>query len=184
MPTSHGAVLSSIDLPLAELSAARLDGELFAINDCFIPIDTPAGSEHRALSVLHGQPERVIAERRTAAWIWGAIETPCWPHELCVGSAARVRSSGSGWASIREVVIQPGDIAVIAGVQVTTPLRTVVDLARFAEPFGTQEVRMIRWFVSNSWVGIDECLRAVAGRRNLPNKRRAITRLQLCFSHC
>ncbi|MCU1403664.1 MAG: hypothetical protein JWM70_1988, partial [Microbacteriaceae bacterium] len=33
------SVLCRIDLPEAELQAARLDGEVYAVSECFCPID-------------------------------------------------------------------------------------------------------------------------------------------------
>ncbi len=176
------AVLSSHDLPLPELCAARLDGELFGLSDGFVVIDQPDHRNQRAAAVLIGQPDRVIAEQRTAAWIWGATQTPPWPHELCVGSAARVRTSGSGWANVREVVIEPSEIAIVAGLQVTTPLRTIVDLARFAIPFGEHEVRIVKAMIASGHTRLSDCARVLNERRNLPNKRRALERLALCVS--
>jgi len=175
------AVLSSQDLPLPELCAARLDGELFGLCDGFVVIDQPDHRNQRAAAVLIGQPERVIAEQRTAAWIWGAIEEPPWPHELCVGSSARVRSSGSGWTNVREVVIEQSEIAIVAGLQVTTPLRTIVDLTRFATPFGESEVRIVKAMIASSNMQLSDCKNALSERRNLPNKRRALERLDLCI---
>ncbi|MCY7411903.1 MAG: hypothetical protein LH471_02520 [Salinibacterium sp.] len=174
------AVLSSDDLPLSELCAARLDGELFALCDGFVVVDQPDHRNQRAAAVSIGQPDRVIAEQRTAAWIWGATALPPWPHELCVGTAARVRSSGSGWANVREVVIEPSEICMIAGLQVTTPLRTIVDLARFATPFGEHEVRIVRSMIASGLTRLRDCNSAITERRNLPNKRRALERLKLC----
>jgi len=158
------AVLSSQDLPLPELYAARLDGELFGLCDGFVVVDQPDHRNQRAAAVLIGQPDRVIAE----------------PHELCVGSSARVRSSGSGWTNVREVVIEPSEIAIVAGLQVTTPLRTIVDLARFAIPFGEREVRIVKAMIAISPIRLSDCRNALSERRNLPNKRRALERLELC----
>jgi len=92
-----------------------------------------------------------------------------------------VRSSGSGWANVREVVIEPSEIAVVAGLQVTTPLRTILDLARFATPFGELEVRIVKAMIASSLTRFDDCATALNERRNLPNKRRALERLELCI---
>jgi len=178
--TELPAVLSSQDLPLPELCAARLDGELFGLCDGFVVVDQPDHRNQRAAAVQIGQPDRVIAEQRTAAWIWGATQSPPWPHELCVGTSARVRSSGSGWANVREVVIEPSEIVIVAGLQVTTPLRTIVDLARFAIPFGEHEVGIVKAMVASGLTRLSDCRIALTQRRNLPNKRRALERLERC----
>jgi len=69
---------------------------------------------------------------------------------------------------------------MIAGLQVTTPLRTIVDLARFALPFGEPEVRIVKAIIASSNIQLSDCKDALSERRNLPNKRRALERLELC----
>ena len=44
-------VLGTDDLPIAELCAARLDGELFAIDDGWAPVDEPDLPAFRAAVV-------------------------------------------------------------------------------------------------------------------------------------
>ena len=65
-------VLFHSDLPEAELHAAKLDGELYPVDQCFSPIDTIEGRWNRARALLLTVPARLIAEQRTAAWIYGA----------------------------------------------------------------------------------------------------------------
>ena len=54
-------VLGALDLPAPELHAARLDGEVFALDECFCPIDEIEQSIHRAralAAILPGQTHR------------------------------------------------------------------------------------------------------------------------------
>jgi len=178
MPPRLPPVLSFHDLPVAELAAARLDGELFRIDDCFAPVDEIEQPQHRAGALRAVLPERLIAEQRSAAWIWGALDAPPTHHELCVTAGARTRSPGIGWMRVREVVIEPAEIATVAGLQLTTPLRTAVDLARFSADFGEAEELMVAWLMLHCSFGVIDCVDDMQRRRNLPNKRQAIARLK------
>src|SRR5687767_11814124 len=102
MPARLASVLTSSDLPMAELAAARLDGELFRIDDCYSPIDEVEQPRHRARALGAVLRDRLIAEQRSAAWIWGALDAPPPRHELCVATGARVRPPGLPWMVVRE----------------------------------------------------------------------------------
>lgn len=170
-------VLSASDLPVAELLAARLDGELYRIDDCFAPVDEIEQPRHRAGALVATLPDRLIAEQHSAAWIWGALGSPPVHHELCTVIGARVRTPGVSWMTVREVVIEPHEIAVIAGMQLTTRLRTVVDLARFSIRYGEPEERIVSRLMLDGGFSLDECLDNMNRRRNLPGKRQAANRL-------
>jgi len=74
-------------------------------------------------------------------------------------------------------VIEPSDMIVVAGLPVTTPLRTAVDLARFSEKFGDRESRLVAELMRIGEFGGDECSVVLNRRRNLPDKRVALERL-------
>jgi hypothetical protein len=177
MPPRLPPVLSSADLPLAELLAARLDGDLFRLGDAFAPADELDTPRHRARAVHAGFSARVIAEQRSAAWIWGALDGSPVVHDLCVAMEARVRLVGASWVNVREVVIEPQEIATLDGLQVTTPLRTAIDLARFSEAFGAPERDTVARLMRDHAFTVKDCLDDMARRRNLPNKRLAAQRL-------
>ena len=191
------AVLSHHDLPQAELNAALLDGEVYAVDECFSPIDEIDQRSHRALALasllperllperllperlLPDQPlpERLIAEQRTAAWVLGALARPPFHHQFCAAIDARVRPSGMTRVTVREVVIDETDLLECAGLRVTTPLRTVVDLARFSPSFGDEEVRLVKNLMSLGGFGVEECKAMLDRRQNLPAKRLAHQRI-------
>lgn len=166
------SVLTHHDLPTPELMAARLDGELAAIDGAWTPVDVIHGPEHRALSIALRVPDRVIIEQASAAWVWGAVHTPPAQHQLCAATGARTRPAG--WPPVREVVIDDADIWTLGVARVTSPGRTAIDLARFADVFDAGTVTALLR-IGN--VTVDDCLASMEGRRNLPSKRRARARL-------
>lgn len=174
------SVLSTVDLPLPELIAARLDGEVFALDGCFCPVDEIEQPWHRARAVHMGLSERLIAEQFSAAWVWGAADRPPQVHQLCVTSDARVMHSPAPWISVREVVIEPPEIAVIAGLQVTTPLRTAVDIARFSPLFDDRDEDAVVRLMTLGGFDAADCIAEMERRRNLPQKRQAVDRFGRC----
>jgi len=129
------AVLTPSDLPLAELTCARLDGELFAVAGAWCPIDALDGPEIRARAVAPLAPSRAAAERMTAAWIYGLAAEPV-RHQFCVDVTARTRKPSGTGTLLREVRIGPDDTRLVGQLLVTTPLRTAIDLARWGRSAG------------------------------------------------
>jgi len=177
-------VLSALDLPLAELQCAALDGELYALDHCFCPIDEFETVHLRARALGVVLDARIIAERLSAAWVWGAIAVPPSRHQLCVAIGARTRQRSSLRATLREVVIEPSEIDTVSGVNVTTRLRTVLDLLRFSEEFGARESSTVATLMRDGTLEYSDCSHALSVRRNLPQKRIALERLtQVCADY-
>lgn len=173
--TRLSPVLTARDLPLAELRAMQLDGQLVAVDEAFAPVDQPPSPTQRAASVSMYCQERLIAEQRTAAWIWGASLDPPLRHELCVSIGARARTTHPGRLQVREVVIAPDEIATLGVVRVTTPMRTVMDLARFQSAFDPE---LISALLRVSNLTADRCVAELRSRHNLPQKKLAVRRLE------
>lgn len=176
------AVISRLDLPLAELSAARLDGEVYAVDDGYSPVDVPCGPFERAASIAEYCQGRLMAEQRTAAWVWGALDQPPVRHELCASLGARARPAVPIRTRVREVVIDESEFVILAGVPVTTPLRTIIDLARFSERYSEEERQMTLRLAAISGITLQRCKEEMDARTNLPNKRRGMVRLASTLS--
>jgi hypothetical protein len=71
---------------------------------------------------------------------------------------------------------------VLSGVPVTSPLRTMIDIARFSDTFDSAERVIVRHLASAFHITIDRCRAEMDARTNLPNKRRALTRLSSALS--
>lgn len=122
--------LTETDLPLAELSSARLDGELFPLGGSWCPVDALAGPETRAAAIQPSAPRRAAAERLTAAWIYGLCPEPA-QHQFCVDVRARTHKAADDAVQLREVRLAADDTLLLARLRVTTPMRTAVDLTRW-----------------------------------------------------
>ncbi len=172
------AVLSPAEFSAAELCALRLDCEVYPVDRCFSPIDTPPGIDLRAAALAAILPPRIIVERRSAAWVWGALATPPRSHEVCARIGARTRPPASLRLVLREVVLAENELLRLAGIEVTTPLRTILDLARFSDRFGPAEAATVSALMRAGGLAASDCIDGVLIRRNLPNKRLAIERLE------
>ena len=171
------AVLTTRDVPAAELGAMRLDGELYELAAGWCPIDELEGPTHRAAAVLGDRSPRLIAELGSAAWIWGATTSPPRLDEFCVDLGARARLPLSPHVRVRELVLDPSDRTRLGVASVTTPLRTAVDLARFRESLSEEESGAIVELARLGGFGVADCRDVLNRRRNLPEKRRAAERL-------
>ncbi|WP_353814215.1 type IV toxin-antitoxin system AbiEi family antitoxin [Agromyces sp. SYSU T00266] len=171
------SVLDHDDLPLAELCAARLDGEVMRIGGGWAPVDEPDLPSLRAAAVAPGLPSPFVIERRSAAWVHGAVPTPPPIAECCVPHSARVSMRSLPHAMLlREVAIAPADIVVIGGVRCTTPDRTIYDLVRDAEPVAGVVA------IVAALLGADACAAERVRSRlelahRLPHKAAALARL-------
>ena len=175
-------VLSPADLPEAELRAALLDGEVFAVGECFSPVDEVVGPVHRARSLAALLPPRLIAEQHSAAWVLGASSSPPSRPELCTDSAARTKPPSLAMLAVREVVIDSSEFSWLGGIRVTTPLRTAIDLARFSIAFGAEEREIVARLAESGRFRLSDVTEAIERRRNLPRKRLALTRLHSVFA--
>jgi hypothetical protein len=169
--TRLSPVLDIDDLPAAELHAMRLDGQLFALAGAWCPVDAPDIPELRARAIHSGRSPRLVAELRTAAWIWGAVDAPPSPVELCADVRARARVRPGADAMVREVVLPEDDVVRFGTATVTTPLRTAVDLARVGGP-----ATALRVLADIGGFGLDAA-RASLEARVLPGRRAALRTL-------
>jgi hypothetical protein len=170
-------VLSVLDLPLAELCSARLDGEVYEVDACYSPVDELASPWLRAAALAAQVPSRLIAERSTAAWVHGAVRTPPRTHEYCVDSVARCHPPALRNVRIREVVLDERDTVVVAGLRVTTPLRTLCDIARTVADLTPRHRSACLGLLAMPGVTDAAAREHLAACGALPDKRRALARL-------
>lgn len=171
-----GSVLDASELPLAELQAARLDGQLIACAGRYVTIDAPDAAEVRAALVHGGRSDRVIVELRSAAWVHGVVPRPPSVPQLCVSVSARTHRGPT--AGLREVRFEQGDLVSLGGVLVTSPLRTALDLVRTADDREHSADRgALRELLRAAGVSPRRASELLDARRKLPGKARALRRL-------
>lgn len=170
-------LLSAADLPLAELCAARLDGEVFAVDDCFATIDEIDDRLLRAGALAHEVPSRAIVERESALWVYGVLAAPPTRHTLCVGLAGGSRIAPSPRWLVRECRLDEHDVETVAGIRVVTVLHAAVDLLRAPGSYGAEQRRRIRALMALG--GFDEgaCADRLGVRPSVPGTRLARQRL-------
>lgn len=171
------AVLSPADLPLAELHAARLAGELYALGDAFCPVDLPDDRHRRAAAIAAVAPARFIADRLTAAWVWGAVADGPPRAQFCIDIRSRHRQTTTRH-EVREVVIADDEVAAVGAALVTTPARTMVDLARDPLLDDVFCCTVLRALAACRPDAVDDALRRLNGRSGLSFGRRAERRLE------
>ena len=177
MRSKLAPVLSTADFAEAELAALRLDGEVYRLDNCVVPIDEVPSVLLRGASLATVFPTSLIAERRSAAWVWGALDSPPTRHEACTGMDKRTRPPGAQRFLLREVVIGVGDTVSLAGMTLTTPIRTAVDLARTGGTFDRDDEVVLGRLMAIGGFTAADCLAKMRLRRNLPNRALAGLRL-------
>jgi hypothetical protein len=177
--TSAG-IADVLDLPEAELRAAGLDGELFALGDGYCPSDVLVGPAERLRSVLQTRSRRLAAEGLTAAWVWGALPFPPRVLRLCCTLGSRAEGSGAG-VEVRELTLRDDELLRLDGLAVTSPLRTLVDIARDPRDLEQGDAALhalLRRGDVGVSVGVEAALTRLAHGRGLPGRRLATARLR------
>lgn len=130
MPRSTAVFLPDHRLSASELQCAARDGELVSLGEGYVSIDAPDTPFIRAASLSPVVLDsRVIISDRSAAWVWGWGAMPR-TVSTCVSIAARIPSPDRRRLRAREVVIADGERVMLGDIAVTSPERTLVDLAR------------------------------------------------------
>lgn len=175
------AVLGTLDLPLPELCAARLDGELFVLGGGWCPVDEPDLPSLRAAAVAPLGRGPLIVERRSAAWVHGALPAPPAVSEYCVPYADRSTARQHPACVVREVAIDDDDVTSVGGIRCTTLLRTAYDLLRDART-SDDEASEIVGALLGADRGLAEALRErIRAAHRLPHKSRALARLDAAW---
>lgn len=162
-------------LSTAELASARLDGLLVELGEAYIPADAVETAALRAGSLGRLLGHTLAASHLSAAWIHGALDDPPARHTVQRAVPHRVHVSFDRRFVYRDPAIGPGDLVLVGGVRVTSPVRTVVDLARTVDAVHADAARrMVR--AAPPLAG--EALARLAGSGPFPRKRAATSLLR------
>jgi hypothetical protein len=168
-------VLSVADLPIAELCAARMDGQVIVVDECFSPVDQPVGPSERAAALRAIAGSRAVAHGRSALWVHGLSDDPPAVHTVWVARQDRGTVRRTRRLLVRETRFLDGDLARIGRNLVVSPVRMVFDLVR-DEVFGPAEAAALTLVVAAFGLDPDVCLARIEAVPNLPGRRRALAR--------
>lgn len=147
-------------LPIAELSAMRLDGEIWrpsASYASWCSISDPDSSTVRAASVAHLVDEDEVIYGAAAHWIYGVGDAP---ERIEIASVRTGEARRSVDTVRHQRIYAPDERALVGGVQVATPLRLACDcvLDKTREPreamrllarLGVRPPEVIEWLDAN-----------------------------------
>lgn len=167
-----GALLSQ-----PELSAARLDGLLIEVGDGYMPPDVPEDASARIASLAPVLTAGYALSGPTAAWVHGVGDMPPACHHLQRVSAQRSRVHPKPRVVMHDRRLDACDVQTIAGVQVTTPLRTLTDLVLRA----SRDAEGAQWMHRLARAAPELIPRAreqLESRPRMPGKRAALAALR------
>ncbi len=170
-------VLDAGVLPISELRAAYLEGDLRMLGDVFCAIDVPASSTLRARALTAAVPTGHVVERMSAAWVHGAHPAFPRPVQLCIRSTHRVRIRPSAEREVRQVVLADHELQRVGPLQVTGWLRTAVDIVRGESLFPRSVADCVSTLLLAAAATPEDCARELDRVPHLPHKRRALERL-------
>lgn len=114
----------------AELTAACLDGHLVALGDAYMPADAVETAALRAGSLARILGDTLAATHLTAAWIHGVLHAPPVRHTVQRAVSRRLHVVPDRHLVYRDLMVPAHELQRLGGVLVTTPVRTLADLAR------------------------------------------------------
>lgn len=167
-------------LSRAELTSARLDGDVVEVGDAYIPADAVETRELRAASLRAVIPDALAVTRESAAWVHGAISAAPARHTVQRLSAARVSQVVSARLVYRDQPLPPDGVMRIAGLAVTSPAHTLADLVRAhhaGEPVESCIDALLAWRpgIASDALGVLERSASVHHKRAALARLRALT---------
>ncbi|WP_323961691.1 hypothetical protein GC088_07040 [Arthrobacter sp. JZ12] len=118
----------------AELQAMRMDGLMTHVcGKSYVRTDQPATPAIRAQSAINSVPRslhrRVALARQSAAWVYGCAPAPALVSLVTDHRRRTTALPAFSDAVMHQVTLGPCDLRSIGGVEVTSPLRTALDIA-------------------------------------------------------
>ena len=153
-----------------ELSAARIDGHVVEMGDAYVPADLVESADVRASTIAALVQPGTAASGPTAAWIHGAGDAPPAVHHVKRCVDRRIRPVTSGRLVFHDTLLPPRDLMRIGGIPVSTPTRTMLDLATTLH----RDPRVLTWMDRLAVVFPDApegARSALRGMRRVPGSR-------------
>ncbi len=183
-PVRHTALMASPflyfandRLSMAELSAARLDGDVVELGEAYIPADAVETRGLRAGSLAGILGDTLAATHLSAAWIHGALPDPPARHTVQRAVHHRLHWTPDRRLVYRDLAVDPADLIRVGGVHVTNATRTLADLSRVDDGAHLRAAQLL--------AGTDPELAGLAiawldEHRQLPHRNGGIAVLRRC----
>ncbi len=171
MPSSPFLYYADERLSPAELSAARLDGHLVELGDAYIPADAVETAALRAGSLRDLLSDTLAATHVSAAWVHGAVSEPPARHTVQRAVERRLHHVIGRRLLYRDRPVAAADLQRLGGVWVTTPARTLADLARVPDDEHAEAARRLADAVPGL---VAEAIAWMSSHGPLPHKRTAL----------
>ncbi len=155
-------------LSMAELSAARLDGDVVELGEAYIPADAVETRGLRAGSLAEVLGDSLAATHLTAAWIHGALPDPPARHTVQRAVGRRLHRVPDRRLVYRDLAVDPADLVRLGGVWVTTVIRTLADLSRVGDP---AHVRAAQLLAEADPASAELAIAWLEERRQLPHRQ-------------
>lgn len=188
-PAARGALGGAADPPtllvpgaqftLPELHAMKLDGVLAQVyGEAFRAVGVPESSALRAAALAHHIPatllRRAAAAQLSAAWVYGCAPPPR-PIALLLppgGKSAQLPLLSG--CTLGQVLLAESDVSELAGLQLTVPLRTALDVARTAPAAVARQV--LAGMAGESGLGCapDRVRDGLLAAERVPGRRRGL----------
>ena len=170
-------------IPDAMLRSLVLDGALVPIGPGYHPVDAPPTPSMRAAAIAPRIPPGLASRRpvvagTSAAWVWGLQPRLEEPLAIIAQGERRMPAGDPPGLRLHRVRLGEGDVVVLAGLHVTSPLRTAIDLLRAEEA----DPGPIGRFLDEHRIEPGAVVESLLGRRRLPGRRRALVRAQLLLT--
>jgi len=160
------------------VSPAQLRGPAYrrVLRRAYTTGDTPDSLQLRTDAVRAVLPPRAVVWAATAAWLWGVDIRRLNDLDLDVSFPESSRLRAQPGLRVALLTLDDDDICTIAGLRVTTPVRTAFDCLRYARrPAG---VIVADHLTNRELCSIDELTSYVAARRAMRNIRVARRELE------
>lgn len=139
-----------------------------------IDASVPDSRESRVAALALVLPAQAIISDHSAAWVYGVATSPPGAmrelRPMCVVRHGTTRSHPSR-AQVRQTTMPDPDVVTIAGVPVTSPVRTISDLLRLS--WRPHALAAADAMVRAGVVGKDDTMMSVSELRRLPGTRQA-----------
>lgn len=165
-------------LSAAELTAARLDGDVVEVGESFMPADVVESPEIRAASLRPLVAHGLALTHESAAWVHGALPEPPTRHSVQRCTERRRNHVLDHRLHYRDLRLPPHETVHLGGMPVSSRVRTLCDLLRADAAAGEAPRRAAVAMLATFPDVLTEAYDSLVASGPLPFKRQALVWLE------